>query len=111
MTTALGSPLAALKDKMESREARIGIVGMGYVGLPLALLFSGERFQVTGFDIEERKVSTLNGGGSYIVRILPAAIQAAQKAGFRATSDYTEIEHMDAIIICVPTPLNEFHEP
>jgi UDP-N-acetyl-D-glucosamine dehydrogenase len=84
---------------------------MGYVGLPLALLFSGERFRVTGFDVEARKVSTLNAGGSYIVRILPEAIQEAQKAGFRATADYTEIEQMDAVIICVPTPLNEHHEP
>lgn len=84
---------------------------MGYVGLPLALLFSGERFAVTGFDIESTKVARLNAGGSYIVRILPEAIQEAQKTGFRATSDYSEIAHMDAIIICVPTPLNEYHEP
>jgi UDP-N-acetyl-D-glucosamine dehydrogenase len=111
MTTTIGSPLAGLKSRMETREARIGIVGMGYVGLPLALLFSGERFRVTGFDIEPAKVSTLNGGGSYIVRILPAEIREAQKAGFRATADYSEIAQMDAIIICVPTPLNEYHEP
>jgi len=84
---------------------------MGYVGLPLALLFSGERFQVTGFDIAPDKVEMLNAGGSYIVRILPAAIQGAQKAGFSATSDYSEIALMDAVIICVPTPLNEHHEP
>ena len=84
---------------------------MGYVGLPLALLFSGERFQVTGFDIAPDKVEKLNAGGSYIVRILPAAIQGAQKAGFSATSDYSEIALMDAVIICVPTPLNEHHEP
>jgi len=96
---------------METREARIGIVGMGYVGLPLVLLFSNERFQVTGFDIAEDKVSKLNAGESYIVRILPEAIQGAQKAGFRATSNYAEIAQMDAVIICVPTPLNEHHEP
>jgi UDP-N-acetyl-D-glucosamine dehydrogenase len=84
---------------------------MGYVGLPLALLFSGERFRVTGFDIAADKVAALNRGGSYIVRILPESIQEAQKAGFRATSDYTEIAAMDAVIICVPTPLNEYHEP
>jgi UDP-N-acetyl-D-glucosamine dehydrogenase len=84
---------------------------MGYVGLPLALLFSNEGFRVTGFDIEERKVETLNKGGSYIVRILPDAIQQAQKSGFCATSDYSHIAQMDAIIICVPTPLNEYHEP
>lgn len=103
--------LIELLKKVETRQARIGIVGMGYVGLPLALLFSGERFRVTGFDIEERKVKTLNNGGSYIVRILPDAIQDAQKSGFHATSDYSEIANMDAIIICVPTPLNEYHEP
>jgi UDP-N-acetyl-D-glucosamine dehydrogenase len=111
MTTAATSYLEQLKQKVESREARVGIVGMGYVGLPLALLFSGERFRVTGFDIEERKVKTLNDGGSYIVRILPESIQEARGAGFSATADYAEIAAMDAIIICVPTPLNEYHEP
>jgi UDP-N-acetyl-D-glucosamine dehydrogenase len=112
MTTLAGSTtLAELKLRIESREARIGIVGMGYVGLPLALLFSNERFRVTGFDIAADKVSSLNSGGSYIVRISPESIQEAQKAGFRATSDYSEIDAMDAIIICVPTPLNEYHEP
>jgi UDP-N-acetyl-D-glucosamine dehydrogenase len=84
---------------------------MGYVGLPLALLFSGERFQVTGFDVAPDKVAKLNAGASYIVRILPQEIQEAQKAGFRATSDYSEIDRMDAVIICVPTPLDEHHEP
>jgi UDP-N-acetyl-D-glucosamine dehydrogenase len=103
--------LSTLKHKIETREARIGIVGMGYVGLPLALLYSGERFHVTGFDIEPHKVSVLNNGGSYIVHILPEEVRAAQKSGFRATADYTEIEQMDAIIICVPTPLNEYNEP
>ena len=112
MTTATSTTLLAnIRRKIESREARIGIVGMGYVGLPLALLFSGERFKVKGFDIDERKVATLNGGGSYIVRILPAEILAAQKTGFSATADYSEIADMDAIIICVPTPLDEHHEP
>jgi len=111
MTTAVASSLAQLKGRIESRQARIGVVGMGYVGLPLALLFSEEKFTVTGFDIEPRKVSTLNEGGSYIVRILPHSIQQAQKSGFHATADFSEIARMDAIIICVPTPLNEYHEP
>jgi UDP-N-acetyl-D-glucosamine dehydrogenase len=96
---------------MKGREARIGIVGMGYVGLPLALLFSDEGFRVTGFDIDPVKVSALNRGESYIVRIEPKTIQKAQGAGFRATADYSEIEQMDAVIICVPTPLDEHHEP
>jgi UDP-N-acetyl-D-glucosamine dehydrogenase len=100
-----------MKQRIESREAQIGIVGMGYVGLPLALLFSAERFRITGFDIAQDKIATLNSGGSYIVRISPESIQEARQAGFRATSDYSEVAHMDAIIICVPTPLNEYHEP
>jgi UDP-N-acetyl-D-glucosamine dehydrogenase len=111
MTIAASGALEALKQRIASREARVGIVGMGYVGLPLALLFSGERFHVTGFDIATDKVATLNAGGSYIVRILPEMIQQAQKAGFHATADYSEIAAMDAVIICVPTPLDEYHEP
>ncbi|MDR3739984.1 MAG: nucleotide sugar dehydrogenase [Terracidiphilus sp.] len=111
MNTAVQGTLDALKQKIESRQANVGIIGMGYVGLPLALLFSRERFRVTGFDIAADKVDTLNAGGSYIVRILPEMIQEAQKAGFRATANYAEIEKMDAIIICVPTPLDEFHQP
>jgi UDP-N-acetyl-D-glucosamine dehydrogenase len=103
--------LAAFKKKIENREARIGIVGMGYVGLPLALLFSNERFKITGFDIAKDKVATLNKGGSYIVRILPAEIEKAKKAGFHATTDYSEIAEMDAVVICVPTPLNDHKEP
>ncbi|MGA3130154.1 MAG: nucleotide sugar dehydrogenase [Terracidiphilus sp.] len=111
MKAAISNSLAELKANMESRQARIGIVGMGYVGLPLALLFAGERFRVTGFDIAADKVATLNAGKSYIVRILPEAILEAQKTGFRATGDYAEIAAMDAVIICVPTPLDEHHEP
>jgi UDP-N-acetyl-D-glucosamine dehydrogenase len=100
-----------LIHKIEAREARIGIVGMGYVGLPLALLFSKERFRVTGFDVDAHKVTTLNQGGSYIVRILSSEIKSAQQNGFSATADYTQIAQMDVVIICVPTPLNEYHEP
>ena len=106
-----GNTLAGIQQRIASREARIGIVGMGYVGLPLALLFSEERFRVTGFDIAADKVNTLNAGGSYIVRIPPPTIQKAQKSGFTATADYSHIAEMDAVIICVPTPLNEYHEP
>jgi UDP-N-acetyl-D-glucosamine dehydrogenase len=84
---------------------------MGYVGLPLALLYTEQRFQVAGFDIDQRKVDTLNAGGSYIFRITPTEIQTARAGGLKATSDYAQISEMDAIIICVPTPLNEYHEP
>ena len=99
------------KSKIEQGTARVGIIGLGYVGLPLALLFSDEKFVVTGFDIDARKVSTLSEGGSYIQRILPAEIQAAKNRGFSATADFARLRDMDAIIICVPTPLNEYHEP
>jgi UDP-N-acetyl-D-glucosamine dehydrogenase len=111
MALTLVDRTTELRQRIESREARIGIVGMGYVGLPLALLFGEERFNVTGFDIDPRKVDTLNSGGSYIVRIPETEIQLARKNGFSATADYARIADMDAVIICVPTPLNEYHEP
>src|SRR5271169_3475169 len=100
-----------LKRKIESRTARIGVIGMGYVGLPLALLFSDQHFRVTGFDIDPVKVATLNGGSSYIVRIPATEIQSARERGFCATSNYADIAEMDVVAICVPTPLSEFHEP
>src|ERR1700691_817484 len=100
-----------LKDKIQKREARIGIIGLGYVGLPLALLFSEQKFSVTGFDIDQRKVDTLAEGGSYIYRISADEIRRAKAQGFSATSKYAKIAEMDAIIICVPTPLNQYHEP
>jgi UDP-N-acetyl-D-glucosamine dehydrogenase len=100
-----------LRAKIADRTARIGIVGMGYVGLPLALLFSEQGFRVTGFDIDPSKVSALNAGGSYIVRIPATEIELARGRGFSATADYAAVKEMDAVIICVPTPLNEYHEP
>ena len=98
-------------NKIQQREARVGIIGLGYVGLPLALLYSEQKFRVTGFDIDSRKIETLAKGGSYIYRIAAEEIQAAKKNGFTATADYSRLTEMDAIIICVPTPLNEYHEP
>ena len=113
MTTYPVAPsrLLDLKSKIERREARIGIIGLGYVGLPLALLYSEQKFRVTGFDIDQSKIDTLAKGNSYIFRITPAEIQDAQANGFTATADYPKLTEMDAIIICVPTPLNEYHEP
>jgi len=113
MTTSstADSSLDQLKQKIEHREARVGIIGLGYVGLPLALLYSEQKFRVTGFDIDARKVETLAKGGSYIYRIVPEEIQAAKANGFSATADFSQLTAMDAIIICVPTPLNEYHEP
>jgi UDP-N-acetyl-D-glucosamine dehydrogenase len=98
-------------NKIQQRQARVGIIGLGYVGLPLVLLYSEQKFRVTGFDIDAHKVDTLNRGGSYIYRISGQEIQGARAQGFTATSDYAQLTEMDAIIICVPTPLNEYHEP
>src|SRR5437016_1486232 len=67
--------IAELTASVEQRQARVGIIGLGYVGLPLALLYSARKFKVTGFDIDQRKVETLCGGGSYIFRITPGEIQ------------------------------------
>lgn len=100
-----------LRTKIESRTAKVGVIGMGYVGLPLTLLFSDQKFPVTGFDIDRKKIEVLESGGSYIYRIAPSEIEAARSNGFTATADYARIAEMDAIIICVPTPLNEHHEP
>ncbi|PSH02563.1 MAG: nucleotide sugar dehydrogenase [Acidobacteria bacterium] len=101
----------SLPEKLAAKTAQIGVVGMGYVGLPLTLLYSSVSLPVTGFDIDETKVNTLNDGGSYIVRIESAEISRARQAGFSATTDYSKVAEQDAIIICVPTPLNEYREP
>ena len=114
MTTspvASTTAVSELKAKIERRQARVAIIGLGYVGLPLALLFTEQKLRVTGFDIDQRKITTLTQGGTYIVRILASEIQHARSQGFEATSDYARLEEMDAVIICVPTPLNEYHEP
>ena len=111
LSAAVISPAHGLTTRIETRTAKIGIIGMGYVGLPLALLFSAERFRVTGFDVDEKKVDTLEAGGSYIVRIPAIDVRRAHENGFSATSDFSWIAKQDVIIICVPTPLNEHREP
>ena len=103
--------LHAWRARVQSREAKVGIIGLGYVGLPLTLLFAGEGFHVTGFDVDRTKVETLNRGESYIWRIEPEHIQAAQAKGFHATEDFAAVVEMDAVLICVPTPLTEHHAP
>jgi UDP-N-acetyl-D-glucosamine dehydrogenase len=106
------TPLAQqLKARLLAHEAKIGIIGLGYVGLPLALLYSGAGFRVTGFDIDDNKVNALKKGKSYIYRIPAEEIQEARANGLMATSDFSNLADMDAIIICVPTPLNDFQEP
>src|SRR5215831_8816171 len=113
MTTRPTPPMLSheLKEKIEARQANVAVIGLGYVGLPLALLYIGQKFPVTGFDIDRRKVDTLNQGGSYIFRIEAPEIKDALARGFSATADYSRLTEMDAVIICVPTPLNEYHEP
>jgi len=100
-----------LLEKIESRRAAIGVIGLGYVGLPLSLLFNEQKFPVSGFDVDAKKVKALNAGDSYIHRIPPTDIQEALMRGFSATADYSRVAVMDAVIICVPTPLNENREP
>src|ERR1700756_1317810 len=109
--TAAANSFSVMKTRIENCEARIGVIGLGYVGLPLALLYSEEKFRVTGFDIDQHKVATLTSGGSYIYRIPPTEIQAARLRNFWATADFSQLADMDAVIICVPTPLDEYRGP
>jgi UDP-N-acetyl-D-glucosamine dehydrogenase len=97
--------------KLQSRAAKVGVIGLGYVGLPIALLFTEEGFRVTGFDIDSTKVDMLTSLRSYICRIPHTEIAVARDRGFQATTDFTGISGMDAIVICVPTPLTGYREP
>ena len=108
---ATASTLPEWLERVAARTTRVGIIGLGYVGLPLTLLFSEDGFRVTGFDIDPEKVNTLNAGNSYIHRIEPEHIARAQQAGFHATCDFAEAAALDAILICVPTPLFADHTP
>ena len=101
-----------LESKIRNRGAVIGIIGLGYVGLPLVIRFGEERFLVIGFDIDEQKVQKLNNGESYIKHIPASSLSALRKSGaFEATSDYSLLARTDCLIICVPTPLNSKKEP
>jgi len=97
--------------KIANRSATIGIVGLGYVGLPLMLRYSEIGFRVLGIDIDAEKVTRLNQGLSHIQHIPPSAIAQARKRGFEATTEFTRASEADALIICVPTPLNSHREP
>lgn len=112
MTNASNVGENDLEKRFLDRTARIGVVGLGYVGLPLAEAFAREGFSVTGFDIDEAKVRLLNEGKTYIRHIPDARIAAIVDSGkFRASTDYSDAADMDAILICVPTPLTRFREP
>lgn len=97
--------------KFNNKEAVIGIVGLGYVGLPLMLRYNSIGFKVLGIDINEKKVSDLNSGISDIEHIPNTSIAAAVKTGFEATADFARASECDALILCVPTPLNKYREP
>jgi len=97
--------------KFKSKEALIGIVGLGYVGLPLMLRYNAIGYRVLGIDIDEDKVGKLNVGESYIEHIPAEKIAAARQSGFEATTDFQRVSECDALILCVPTPLNKYREP
>ncbi|MCU0343485.1 MAG: nucleotide sugar dehydrogenase [Ignavibacterium sp.] len=101
-----------LIKKIENKTAVIGIIGLGYVGLPLALEYAIKGFKTIGFDIDERKIPILNAGKSYIKHIKEDKIKkTVNNRKFMATADFSRLPEADAIIICVPTPLNEHREP
>ena len=101
-----------LKQRIDSRQARVGVIGLGYVGLPLALEFAKAGFDVTGFDVDTSKIDAINAGRSYILDISDAEIAMQVGAGrFRATAEMARLGDMDAIDICVPTPLRKTKDP
>lgn len=103
--------LSRLITRFEARTAVVGIIGLGYVGLPLSLRYAQAGFKVLGIDIDAAKVARLNQGASYIEHIKAASIAQAIGAGFEATCDFARAAEADALIICVPTPLNAYREP
>ena len=114
MTTTVERPELAtgLLSRIEASAARIGVIGLGYVGLPLVRAFADKGFPVVGFDVDPEKVAALNAGRSYIKHIPGEAIGALVAAGgFRASHDFAELSEAEAILICVPTPLTPEREP
>lgn len=102
----------SLLSKIESRELDLAIIGLGYVGLPLAVAFAEAGFRVTGIDISADKVTSINRGQSYVEDVASDTLQPLVKAGMlRASKDYADLTNADAIIICVPTPLNKTRDP
>ena len=100
-----------LITKLQDKSATIGIIGLGYVGLPLSLRFSEAGYQVIGFDIDPDKTGKLNQGQSYIRHFGDEKVKAAIEAGFEASTDFSRAGEAEALIICVPTPLKEHREP
>lgn len=100
-----------LLGRLTERTASIGIVGLGYVGLPLVLRYAEVGYKVVGFDIDQSKIDCIAQGKSYIEHISAEAIAGAVARGFEATTDFTRAADVDALILCVPTPLNKYREP
>jgi len=98
-------------DKYQNKTAVIGILGLGYVGLPLMLRYAEIGYKVIGIDIDQEKVDALMKGESYIEHIPAVDIQASLQQGFEATTDFSRATEADALILCVPTPLNKYREP
>jgi UDP-N-acetyl-D-glucosamine dehydrogenase len=99
-------------EKIETRNAKIGIFGLGYVGLPLGLCFAEKGFMVLGFDIDEKKIKAISNGKSYIKHIGEDRIKTVvDRKRFYASNDFSRVSEMDALILCVPTPLNKYREP
>jgi len=106
------TPIDTFLDRIRARDARIGVIGLGYVGLPLAVEFARAGFTVTGFDVDARKTSQINCGKSYIPDVADADLAACVKARtLTATADMSQLGDMDAIDICVPTPLRKTRDP
>ena len=106
------SPLESLLGKIHRREARVGVIGLGYVGLPLALGFARAGFVVTGFDLDRRRAEQANFGRSYIGDVNDRSLKRQVESGrFHATSDFAELSDVDAVSICVPTPLRKTKDP
>src|SRR5215470_16095539 len=103
--------LAALQARIQNKSATVGIIGLGYVGLPLARAFTAAGLRVLGFDIDPGKVAKLNAGRSYIKQIPDAAIAQMRAVGFEATDRFDHLNEPDAVLICVPTPLTDTRDP
>lgn len=98
-------------NRLKNREATIGIIGLGYVGLPLALRYAEVGYKVLGFDIDSSKVNKINSGQSYFEHISDDKVATAKHYGLSATTDFSRAGEADALILCVPTPLNKYREP
>src|ERR1700690_2400854 len=112
MQIATAPAAAILEEKIRSRRARVGIVGLGYVGLPLAVEFAKAGFSVTGIDISEERTARVNAGDSYVGDIPSDTLRPLVESGkLRATTDFSAVLELDTINICVPTPLRKTKDP